>query len=260
MPEVDLDFKPTVPVFDANIALGRRHDRRVAVDTVEDTLAAMDRAGVERALAYSPHAANYDSREGNDLLMETIAGGPRIVPQMVGNPTWDELDEFADRVAGLGVRSIRLFPKLHNYPFADWVVEDWMAWLARERIPVWLPVSAEAPWLADDAIDPKEVHDTVAAFPDVTFVLSEVRYNDMPWALVLLRRLPNLHVEISRTVQTGGVTEIIDTIGAGRVLFGSRFPDSEIPLQLYSLHRSGLSDSDLRAICAGNLERLLGMT
>ena len=103
------------------------------------------------------------------------------------------------------------------------------------------------------------MHATASAFPDVTFVLSEVRYIDMPWVLVLLRRLPNIHIEISRTVQTGGVTEIVDTIGAGRVLFGSRFPDSDIPLQLYSLHRSGLSDSDLRDICSRNLERLLGM-
>jgi predicted TIM-barrel fold metal-dependent hydrolase len=27
MAEIDLDFKPTVPVFDANVLLGRRHDR-----------------------------------------------------------------------------------------------------------------------------------------------------------------------------------------------------------------------------------------
>ncbi len=259
MSEVDLDFKPAVPVFDANISLGRRHNRRVAVDNVQDTLAAMDRAGIDRALAYSPHAVNYDSREGNDILIEAIAGEPRIVPQMVANPTWDDLGEFAARVEETGVRSIRLFPRAHNYPLVDWVVEDWMAWLAEARIPAWLPTDTDAPWLSDGTIDPKEVHATASAFPEVAFVLSEVRYNDMPWALALLRRLPNVHIEISRSVQTGGVTELVDTIGARRVLFGSRFPDSDIPLQLYSLHRSGLGDSDLRDICARNLERLLGM-
>ncbi len=259
MPEIDLDFKPAVPVFDSNIALGRRHDRRVAVDTVEGTIAAMDRAGVDRALAYSPHAALYDSREGNDLLLEAIDGEPRIVPQFVGNPTWDDLDEFADRAAELGVRSIRLFPVLHNYPLKAWVIEDWMAWLADERIPVWLPVDAEAPWLKDSEIDPRDFHDVALEFPDVNFVLSEVRYNDMPWALVMLRRLPNLYIEISRSVHTGGIEELLDAVGGQRVLFGSRFPDSEIPLQLYALHRAGLTDSVLRGICAGNLDRLLGM-
>ena len=259
MGQIDLHFKPTVPVFDANVALGRRHDRRVTVDTVEGTIAEMDRAGVDRALAYAPHAAYYDSREGNDLLLEMLEGEPRIVPQMVANPTWDDLDEFAARAGKLGVRAIRLFPAVHNYPFRDWVMEDWMAWLAAERIPVWLPVYSEASWLRDGRVDPRDIHDTASQFPDVTIVLSEVRYEDVPWALVLLRRLPNLYIEISRTVQTGGISDLLDAAGDERILFGSRFPDSEIPLQLYNLHRCGLSDSALSAICSGNIERLLGV-
>ena len=39
MGKVDLNFMPNVPVFDANAALGRRHDKRVNVDTVEGTIA-----------------------------------------------------------------------------------------------------------------------------------------------------------------------------------------------------------------------------
>ena len=57
MGEVDLRFRPSVPVFDANMALGRRHDRRVLFDSVEDALREMDRAGVDRALVYSTVAA-----------------------------------------------------------------------------------------------------------------------------------------------------------------------------------------------------------
>ena len=71
---VDLDFKPAVPVFDANVALGRRHDRRQSVDTAETTLAQMDRVGIERALVYTPHAAVYDSREGNNPLARIDPG------------------------------------------------------------------------------------------------------------------------------------------------------------------------------------------
>ena len=45
MGRIDLDFKPAVPVFDANMALGRRHNRRQSVDTAADTLAEMNRGG-----------------------------------------------------------------------------------------------------------------------------------------------------------------------------------------------------------------------
>ena len=54
MGQVNLKFKPSVPVFDANVALGRRHDRRVVVDTTAGTLEAMKKSGVERALASGP--------------------------------------------------------------------------------------------------------------------------------------------------------------------------------------------------------------
>ena len=51
----------------------------------------------------------------------------------------------------------------------------------------------------------------------------------------------------------------IDAIGEERIVYGSGFPESAISPQLYQLHRYGFSDSTLKAICAGNLERLLGM-
>ena len=60
MGEVDLDFKPLVPVFDANVALGRRHDKRVVIDTIEGLFEAMDNSGVDRAVVYSPHAEHFD--------------------------------------------------------------------------------------------------------------------------------------------------------------------------------------------------------
>ena len=43
MGEVDFHFKPSVSVFDANMALGRRQDRRVNVGSVEETLEAIRR-------------------------------------------------------------------------------------------------------------------------------------------------------------------------------------------------------------------------
>ena len=108
-----------------------------------------------------------------------------------------------------------------------------------------------------DNLDPRDVYDTLKARPDVTAVLSEVKYDDISWALSLLRSLPNLHIEISRFVVGGGIEYLLEAAGESRILFGSRFPDSAMPLHLYGLHHSGLGDETLRAICAGNLERLL---
>jgi hypothetical protein len=250
MGQVDLNFKPSVPVFDANVALGRRHDRRVRVDTVEGTLGAMGRAGVGRALVYAPHAVAFDGREGNQLLLDTIRGEPSLVPQYVCSPATDDLDSFAAIVMEHGVRSIRMAPRLHAYPFRDWVVNPWLEWLAAEKLPLWMPV---------DQVDPAELYDVARDHPEVKIVLSEVHYSHVTWAMPLLRSLPNVCVEISRFVVARGVSRLVEAIGAERILYGSRFPDGPMAPQLYNLHRSGLSEASLAAICSGNLERLLGI-
>ena len=257
MGEVDLDFEPTVPVFDANVALGRRHDKPVSVDTAAGVLQVMDDSGVGRALVYAPHAATYDPRDGNAMLVEQIDGEPRLVPQFVCSPIFDRLHDFADEVEAAGVRSVRMFPGLHSYPFRDWVVGAWLDWMAETRTPVWLHTQWQTSLSGGAPLDPRDVYETLRARPEVTGVLAEVKYDDISWALSLLRSLPNLYVETSRFVTGGGIEYLLEAAGATRVLFGSRFPDSAMPLHLYSLHRSGLSDETLRAVCAGNLDRLL---
>ena len=249
MRTVDLDFKSAVPVFDANLALGRRHDRRVRVDTVEGTLQAMNRLGVGRALVYSPHAANFDPSDGNRILLEMIEGEARLVPQFVCIPS-DNPESFAAVVMDHGVRSVRLLPKLHNYPFLDWVVKPWLQWLASENIHVWIPF---------DQIDPSELHETLKEHRDLNVVLAEVPYGHAAWALHLLRSLPNLHIDTSRFLSTDGVSKLMDAVGDRRILYGSRFPDSAMGPNLYHLHRCGLGESSLAAICSGNLKRMLGM-
>ena len=250
MGQVDLHFKPSVAVFDANMALGRRHDRPVRSHSAEGALAAMDMAGVRRALVYTQHAVEFDGPQGNELLIEMTAGEPRFAPQFAINPAFDDMEAFAEEVRAHDVRSIRMAPKLHDYPFRDWIVAPWMSWLAETAIPLWLNA---------EHIDPSELHDTLQNRPEVQVVLSEVHYRHTNWALPLLAALPNLNVEYSRFVNLWGIETLLDTVGEGRLMFGSRFPDSPIAPQLYHLHRYGLGESTLAAICSGNLERLLGM-
>ena len=248
MGNVNLNFKPSVPVFDANVVLGRRHDRRAVVDTVAGTKEAMRKSGIERALVYSPHAVHFDTMVGNQLLLEMIQDESGLVPQFVANPATDDLESFAATLLKHEVSSVRLLPEEHRYPFRDWVVGPWLDRMEAENIPVWIPV---------EQTDPPTLHDTIKAHAGLTVVATELHYSHVPWAMPLLRSLPNLSVEISRFVIADGVARLMDTVGEERILFGSRFPDSSMGHQLYNLHRSGLTEGALAAICAGNLDRLL---
>ena len=262
MGKVDFDFKPSVPVFDANVSLGRRHDRRVSVDTAEGTLAAMKKAGVERALVYSPQAVYWDPDEGNQILLDMVQGHPGLVPQLIASP-FEDLDTFAAQVKETGVRSVRMLPTVYAFPFRDWAVKPWLDWMTAEQIPVWLPVSYQLRTgpnpRTGGSLDPTEIYDTLSAHPDLVAVLSDAVYTDLLWAIMLLKSVPNLYLEMSRFVSTDGLKVALDAIGDERILFGSSFPESSMPPQLYHVHRYGLSEASLRRICSGNLDRILGM-
>jgi len=208
---------------------------------------------------YAPHAAAFDSAEGNAGLLEAIGDESRLMPQFVCNPTFDDLDETAAQIEAADVRAVRMVPTLHHYPFRSWVVGEWLEWLSARGIPLWLPASYETNWHDGADLDPHAVHETVRQFPDLTVVLCEVHYVQASWAPPLLRSLPNLSIEVSRYVIADGIARLIEDVDPGRVMFGSRFPEQAIAPQLYHLHRLGLNETDLRAVCGGNLARLLRM-
>lgn len=256
MGTVDLDFKPSIPVFDGNVALGRRHDRRVKVDNSNDLLTEMKKVGVGKALVYSPHAVTYDSYIGNGDLMEMIDGHDNLVPQFVCNPVFDDFKQFTNQVESLDVRAIRMTPMVHNYPFQDWILDKWFDWAASKQIPIWLPASTEFLWERTD-IEPSDVYAIAAAHPDVPIILSEVHYRSIGWTLPMLKSLPNIYIDLSWWYVTDGLTTLVKLIGEERVIFGSRFPDASMAPMLYSLDRYGFEKKILAAICSGNLERLL---
>lgn len=256
MGKVDLHFQPTVQVFDANMYLGRPHDRRVTVHTPEDTIEAMQKAGITRALVHHPHADFRDSHDGNGWLMELVANSSSLVPQFVCNPSFDNLDDFAAEVKEFGIRSVRMVPTYHMYPFQDWVVGRWLEWLEDENIPLWIQVSADS----NNSVpfDSAAVHDTIKNHPNLKVILSEFHYQIALWVYPFLRSLPNVYAECSKFISTNWVPELIEVSSVDRVLYGSGFPTEALAPQLYTIHKSGLDDKELSAICGGNLERLLG--
>lgn len=249
MGEVDLEFKPLVPVFDANVALGRRHDKRVVSDTTEGLFKAMDNSGVDRAVVYSPHAEHFDIFEGNRQLAELTIKHPNLFPQFVANPATENISEFITEINKYDVTSVRLSPKEHRYPLTEWIVADWIDWFESVNMPVWIPV---------DFAEPTQIFDIALNRPGLKIVLAEVHYIHVPWVMPLLSRLSNISIEISRFVIGDGIARLVNLVGQDRIIFGSRFPESSMGQQIYNLHHNNLNLSELSAICSDNVESLLG--
>ncbi len=246
--DVSTPFRPAVPVFDGNAALGRRHDRRVALDTPAALLAEMDRCGIGRALVHHPHASNYCTREGNAWLMELVAGYPRLMPQWVVSPVFDAPEDAGAALLAAGVRSVRMCPRGNMYLFKRWTAGAWLEWLQAHGLALWLP--------AED-VDLGDLHDTLQHFAGLRVVLVAPTYAQISSVLPLARVLPNLFVDLSRWDVFRGPARLRDAIGAGRLLYGSNLPEFEPGSMLYYLHHCGFDERELRAVCGGNLERLV---
>ena len=92
------------------------------------------RLGIARALVYNPYAINFGTVEGNQFLLEEIAGDPALIPQFVCSFATDDLAEIDAQVTAAGVRALRAFPVSHRYPLVPWIADRWLGWMAERRL------------------------------------------------------------------------------------------------------------------------------
>ena len=242
-----LNFSPRVPVFDANIGVGHRHDRPSPFNNPAALCAEMNRHGIERGLIYCLQGESISAIEGNEALAQWQHDA--LVPQWVAGPGADSLEQLRQFHSSGQVQSVRL----HNteecrIPFVDWIYGDLLAWLMAERIPLWIS-------LADTAV--VEIMGTLRSFPDLTIVLLGGHYTHTVALPPLLKALPNAYMELSRFENLGAIERLIEEFGTERFLYGSFYPRYAMGPMLFYLHHIDIDNEALTAICAGNLERIL---
>ena len=245
-----LNFYPRVPIFDANIGIGHRHDRPSPVTDADQLLKEMDRHGVERALIYHVQGELISAIDGNEQLQIWAAGHAAFHLQWVVGASADSLQQIQDLHAEGHVHSVRLQPTDANQaPFVNWLYDDLLSWLSTERIPLWISL-AETPVI--------DIMNTLKHFPNLVAVLVGAHYTHAAFISPMLNRLPNTYLELSRYENLDGVNKLIAKHGLDRFIYGSFYPRYAMGPIIFYLHHLGLADAALAAICAGNLERILG--
>ena len=69
---MSLSFSASVPVFDANVGIGHRHNRRYPYDSADGLLEEMARHGVDRALVYHVQGELISPSQGNEQLADSL--------------------------------------------------------------------------------------------------------------------------------------------------------------------------------------------
>ena len=99
-------------------------------------------------------------------------------------------------------------------------------------------------------------------YPDVTFIIPHLGSFADDWKAQLafldhLERHPNIYTDTSGVRRFDLLTQAVTRAGAQKILFGTDGPWLHPSVELAKIHALDLSDSDRRAVLAGNFLRLV---
>ena len=245
---MSLSFKAEVPVFDANVGVGHLVDNPCPFEEPDQLLEEMHRHGVERALLYHRLGEKISAFEGNELLMKWTDGVGPFKHQWVASPdkhTFKQLHELQDDGK---ITSLRLHAIQPYVPFLDWIYGDLLEWIQAEQIPLWIS-------LPDTPTT--ELVPILKAFPKMKVVFVGAHYVDAMLVRPLLKNMAGSYLELSRYEVLGELESLKAEFGADRFVYGSYYPRLAMGPMLFYVHRIGLSETELAAVCGGTLEKIL---
>jgi hypothetical protein len=241
--------------FDCNAFFGSPVKRLLMpVPRAEDLLAEMDRSGVERALVW--HIAQHDAspQVGNKLLADAIRAHPRLVGCWTILPNqaheFPRPRVFFEQMREAKIAALRIFPNSHRYLANVVSMGDWLEPMVVRRIPLFVSVRRGMEW--------PDVYALLAEVPDLVCVVCDHGCWGMDRMFrPLLERYPHVHVDTAQYLLDGGIEALVNAYGAGRLLFGSGFPESYFGGMMLALRHAQIPLEAKAAIASGNLERIL---
>ncbi len=236
--------------FDCSAYLGLPADPQVRpVYSTAEFVAAMDDAGIAKALVWHIAQHEYSPVAGNEYLAEEI--GPHenlfgcwaLLPDKTG-----ELSEFFAQMKAARIGALRAFPTSQQFHLDRFYCGRLLGEISERRVPLLLSVR----WGADYGT----VHAVLREYEKLTCVVCDHGSFDR-YMIPLLEAYPNLHFDTSFYRHQGALEPLVECVGASRILFGTGFPEVRFGSVKHVIEQADLPESDREAIAGGNLERLL---
>lgn len=216
----------------------------------EMLIAAMDAAGVDRAVACS-----LGQQIDNSYIADIAGRHPeRIIGFGQVNPRVQDAADVIAVCGELGLRGLKLHPTLHGYHFADHGLLDPVFAAAGEAGLVVL-VNA----LDDPFCHPFAIEEIVRGFPHVPVIVAHMgTVWNVTEALIVAERNDNVYLDTSST-QLLEVRMAYGRLGADRMLMGTDWPGSDFELERLKVAKAIDDPKDRARVEGDNLAALLGL-
>ncbi len=226
------------------------------------TVAAMDEAGVGRALVSAWHGPE-GSLIGNDEVAAFVAEYP---DRLAGVASVDlrrpvaAVRELRRAVRELGFVALRMVPWLWELPPNDRRYYPLFAECVELDVPFCTQVGHTGPLRPSEPGRPIPYLDEVALdFPDLVIVGGHIGY---PWTaemVALATKYPNVYIDTSAYTTARYPRDLVEYLrghGRRKVLFGTNYPMITPVKALAELDRLGLDPEARELFLAGNAERI----
>lgn len=232
------------------------------VPQVADTLAAMDQAGVSKALLCAWHGPNGPLISNAEVAQVVDANPDRfagVAAVDLTNPV-GAVREIHRCVRDLGFVAVRVVPWLWNLPPNTSRYYPVYAACVELGIPFCTQIGHTGPLCPSEPGRPIPYLDEVLLdFPDLVVVGGHVGY---PWiheVLSLATKYPNFYIDTSAYVLHRLPPELVEFMherGRTRVLFGTNWPMLSPAHCLQHLDKLGLDEEATTMFLAGNARRV----
>ena len=143
---------------------------------------------------------------------------------------------------------VRFFPHLQGWPLEFAPFLRILSVLGRlPKMPIMVSV--------DDPGDATVLARVLGDYPHPV-ILEGVSRTTLAEAVSVCRRHERLYIETHALHAPDALTQLRDTGGIGRVLFGSDAPGLSLGAALRSVQNAALSDADKSAVLSGNAQRI----
>ncbi len=229
----------------------------------EDLIEEMEWCGIHGTFITHGTAKEYDPTYGNRMLLRELRKSPRlygvwtVMPHHTGEMQAPKnvVSEMRDH----GIRVAKMYPRVHRYPFSV----DFCGALLRELERNEILLMVEGGHLYNfDIFEPSnqvllsDLDTILSAFPNLKVVLQGSRWESTRYTQPLMKKHPNLHLDLSAHQGNHAIELFAEWYGADRIVFGTGALEKSPGAAKAFIDYCTLNDTDKQLIAAGNISRL----
>jgi predicted TIM-barrel fold metal-dependent hydrolase len=239
-------------IVDVNVSVSRWPFRRLPYDEMPRLVERLRKRGVAQAWAGSLDGLFHRDMGGvNARLADECRrrGDGLLVPFGSVNPMLPDWAEDVRRChEDYGMPGIRLHPNYHGYALTDPAFSELLTAAEKCGLIVELAVRmddvrVQHPLMRMADVDAKPLPDLLAGRPNLHLVLLNGLATIRNVELRRLAAAGRVYFDIAMQDGLGGVSALLNSVPAERILFGSHFPLFDLEAAVLKMHESELTAS-----------------